>query len=165
MIKNEPDNNLNEILKFNINRANEIVRLYEKQKYHYLNLNIALITISSVIYRILFDILNNTGIILLTFSLSIFFIISTINFIYCSIGNKTGSTKPTLCFYKKYNCEKIKDFSVDSILGDLRTQLNNLHKYQENYNNIAVKARIITLIGIVFLLISFTISIVVNYYT
>ncbi|GAI80534.1 unnamed protein product, partial [marine sediment metagenome] len=128
------DNDLIEDLKFNINRANEIVRLYEKQKNYYLKLNITLITISSIIYGILLNFFNNWGIGLLTFSISIIFALSIINFIYCSIGNKTKGIRPNLCFYRGYSCQKIKDFSKDSVLVDLKTQIYNLHKYQKNYS-------------------------------
>jgi len=155
-------NDIIEDLKFNINRANEIVRLYEKQKYHYLNLNIALITIASIIYGILLNSFNNWGIITLTIAILAFFAISTYNFIYCSIGNKTNGIRPSLCFYKGYSCQNIKDFSKDSVLRDLKTQIYNLHKYQKNYNKIAVKTRKITLIGIIFLISLYALSILVN---
>lgn len=152
-----------EDLKFNINRANEIARLYENQKNNYLNLNLASITISSIIYGILLNVFNNWGILFLTISLLIVFVISAINFIYCSIGNTTKGIKPTLCFHKNYSCQKIKDFDKNSVLGDLKTQIYNLHKYQKNYNKIAVKARRFTLTGIISLIISFFVSFLINF--
>lgn len=163
MVDKGKDNDLIEDLKFNINRANEIVRLYEKQKNYYLKLNIALITISSIIYGILLNSFNDWGIFFLTIAILIFFAISAGNFIYCTIGNKTNGIKPNLCFYNGYSCQKIKDFSKDSVLGDLKTQICNLHRYQKNYNRIAVKARIITLIGIITLIVLYALSFLGNY--
>ena len=132
---NGTEKDLIEILKFNINRANEIVRLYEKQKNRYLDLNIALITIISIIYGIFYKILNFGGIISLICSLTVIFSFSIANFYSSSKSNETKDISPTLCFYRGYDCEKIKNFRLNQNLGDLRTQLNNLHKYQKNYHD------------------------------
>lgn len=163
MVDKGKDNDLIEDLKFNINRANEIVRLYEKQKNYYLQLNIALITISSIIYAILLNSFNNCGILFLTIAIMIFFAISTYNFIYCSIGNKTENIEPCLCFYRDYTGQKIEEFSKNSVIKDLKTQIKNLHKFQKNYNRIAVKTRRITLVGIIILMILLSLSLLGNY--
>ncbi len=157
------ENDIIEDLKFNVNRANEIVRLYEKQKKDFLKLNLTLITISSIIYGILLNFFNNWGILFLTISLLIIFAISTYNFIYCSIGNKTENIEPSLCFYRDYSGQMIEEFSKDSVIKDLKTQIENLHKFQKNYNRIAVKTRIITLVGIIILMILLSLSFLGNY--
>ena len=162
MSKDNPENDIVEILKFNINRANEIVRLYENQRNYYLNLNIALITITSITYGIIYNYLNIGGIISLISSLIFIFAFSIGNFYFSSKSNKTQDIKSTLCFYRDNNNSLIEGLNKDSILGDLKTQIKNLYKYQENYNKIAVSTRRATLRGIMILLISFPASLIIN---
>lgn len=162
MSKNNPENDIIDNLKFNINRANEIVRLYEKQKQYYLNLNVALITITSITYGIIYNYLNIWGIISFICSLTSIFVISISNFYFSSKSNDTENIESTMCFYRDNNSPSIDGLNKDLILGDLRNQLKNLYKYQENYHNIAVKTRKFTLIGIITLLISFPVSFIIN---
>lgn len=162
MVDKGKDNDLIEDLKFNINRANEIVRLYENQKRYYLNLNVALITITSITYGVIYNYLNILGIISLICSLTLIFAISIGNFYYSSKSNETGDTKPTLCFYRDNDNPTLERLNKELILGDLKTQIMNLYKYQENYHNIAVSTRKNTLKVIISLLISFPASSIIN---
>ena len=51
----------NEDLKFNIERANEIVRLYQQQIKHFLELNFGLMALYTLLLGVLFLIFNNLG--------------------------------------------------------------------------------------------------------
>jgi len=156
------DNDLTNYLKFNINRANEIVRLYDQQKIYYLKLNLTLLPAYGVIYGVFLNFFNIWGILAFTIAIIVFFINSLINFRESSKANTTEVTKASLCFFKNYTNEMLKGFSKGSILDDSKTQIENLHKYQENYQRIAIKTREKTLLGINLMIILFLISAIVN---
>ena len=69
--------------------------------------------------------------------------------------------------YPKTTITKLADKSsdkrtIDIFKEDYKTQIMNIHKYQENYDNLAKKTRCITLIGALFLFILFSISIIIG---
>ena len=157
------DNNKIEDLKFNIERANEIVRLYENRRRVFLEINLALITAFSIIFGFLFNVFNILGKIFISISICIYFIITLRNISYNLKENITKGINPAICSYtRNFNITKIENFKEFPFEKDYETQLKNLHKYQENYDRIAKKTRDITFKGLKILLILLIISIIIN---
>ncbi len=156
---------MEEDLKFNIERAEGIVRLYENESRHFLELNLALISIYFIIYGLLLPIFNNWGKVLITISLiaySISVIANIINHLIKNDTHKKYNITPTLCF--KGQCERYIDCIDEKtkFVLDYKNQLKNLLKYQKNYFKRAEKGRIITLIGLIILIGGISLSIIIN---
>ena len=157
------DNGYIEELKFNIERANEITRLIENRRKSFLKINIALISAFSIVLAVFSYVYNIWGLISISISMIIYFGITIKNICINLKRNETENIKPTICSYtRKFNISQYKNFKGFDFEGDYDKQIRNLHKYQENYDNIAKKTRSITLNGIMILLISLILSIIIN---
>jgi len=153
-------------IKFNIERANEIVRLAENRRYRFLEINLALATAFSFLLVYVLDNLNVAGKLSMIICITIYFLLTLENIIYNLKENRTKGIIKTLCsnrgwkhhrFLKKMN--KVDDYPFKI---DYRNQLINLHKYQKNYNRIGKDTRIMTLIGLCVFLVTFLISAIIN---
>lgn len=157
------NNNYLEELKFNIQRANEITRLIENRRKSFLEINLALLPAFSIVLAVFSYVFNIWGLISISVSMSIYFGITIRNICINLRKNETDNIEPAICSYTREfdtnNINNIKDFDFED---DYKKQIKNLHKYQENYDNIAKKTRSITLKGIITLLISLIISIIIN---
>lgn len=153
-------------IKFNIERANEIVRLAENRRYRFLEINLALATAFSFLLVYILDNFNDAGKLSMIICIAIYFLLTLENIIYNLKENRTKGIIKTLCsnrgwkhrrFLKKMN--KVND---DTFKIDYKNQLINLHKYQKNYNKIGKDTRIMTLFGLCAFLATFLISIIIN---
>ncbi len=162
----KPNINIKEDLRFNISRANEIVRLAEERRYKFLEINLALVTAFSFLLVYIMDIFNAGGKLSMIISFVIYFGFSSANFIYNLRENRTKGISKSICGvrgWKHHNFRKIM-INIDeySFEDDYKIQLVNLHKYQKNYNKIGITTRLLTLMGLLILLITFVISVIIN---
>lgn len=161
--KSNKDGGYIEELKFNIERANEITRLIENRRKSFLKINLALLPAFSIVLAVFSYVYNIWGLISISISMIIYFVITIRNIGINLKKNETEDIKPAICSYtRNFNISQYKDFKGFDFEGDYGKQIRNLHKYQENYDNIAKKTRSITLKGIMILLISLILSIIIN---
>lgn len=146
---------IREDLRFNIERANEIVRLYENRQKIFLELNLALMTAYSLVLGVLFQFFNLCGKISISIAICVYFGFTLWNVKFNLKENKTLDTIETICF-KGYE----GDYS--NFEDDYKNQIKNLHKYQQNYDKIAKKSRDITRKGLYVLIIGLGLSIIIN---
>ncbi len=151
--------NNQEILKFNIERATEILRLLENRRKKFLDINLALASAFGVVTGVLFPIFDICGKISVAIAILVYFLITIINIGYNLLNHTTSDIEPSLCFFRNYDWSKYNEYIFKE---DYKTQIMNIHKYQENYDNLAKKTRCITLIGALFLFILFSISIIIG---
>lgn len=160
--------NMKEDLRFNIERANDIIRLYEDRKRVFLELNLVLVTIFSVIIGLWFEneIIKDTAQSWLLFWFVIQLIFTVINIIWNLIPNKTQNIKKTIC--KGYTDHQIDEINVDSnsnfFTNDYKQQLKNLNKFQKNYSAIASVTRWITFDAMILFVTGMGGSLIINYY-
>jgi len=158
--------NNNEDLRFNIERANEIVRLAENRRYKFLEINLALVTAFSFLFVYILEAFNDAGKASITFSIVIYFAYTCWNIGYNLKENRTTRIKKVLCSSREWKhqdfIKKIKEMKKNQFRRDYKIQLINLHKYQRNYNKIGRKTRIYTFVGLIHFLTNFVISILVN---
>ena len=164
--KERNNNKLKEDLRFNIERANEIVRLSENRRYKFLEINLALVTAFSFLLIYILDNFNIAGKMSMITSMIIYFGLTSKNIVFNLQENRTKGIVKTLCSergWKHYEFGKIMiEIENYTFETDYKIQLINLHKYQKNYNKIGRETRIITLTGLMVLLITFFISIIIN---
>ena len=160
--------NMKEDLRFNIERANDIIRLYEDRKRVFLEINLVLVTIFSVIIGLWFEneIINDIARSWILFWFAIQLICTVINIIWNLIPNKTKNIKNTIC--KGYTDRQIDEINVgpNSIFftNDYKQQLKNLNKFQKNYSDIASITRWITFYVMILFVTGMGGSLIINYY-
>ena len=160
--------NIKEDLRFNIERANDIIRLYEDRKRVFLEINLVLVTIFSVIIGLWFEneIINDIARSWILFWFAIQLICTVINIIWNLIPNKTTNIKNTIC--KGYTDRQIDEINVgpNSIFftNDYKQQLKNLNKFQKNYSDIASITRWITFYAMILFVTGMGGSLIINYY-
>ena len=172
MVKKQINNNQESIttedLKFNIERANEIVRDAQKQVKTFLEINLALVTAFSFLFVYIMDKYTDINVSEFSWGLSIigYFLIIVVIIIYKLTYKTTKGIKKSICFYRHWKYHNLKKNLIEidtySFKGDYKTQLLNLHKYQRNYDHCAKIIGNLTLIGILFLIISFITNIIIN---
>ena len=147
-------------------RANEIVRLSENRRYRFLEINLALVTAFSFLLVYIFDNFNDAGKWSMITSMIIYFILTLANIIYNLRENRTKGIRKSICEVRGWKYHRfgrkmmnIKNYNFEE---DYKTQIINLHKYQQNYNKIGRNTRTITFTGLIILLITFIISITIN---
>lgn len=107
---------------------------------------------------------NLWGKIVITISVIGYLLLTLKNVYYNLKENKTENIEPTLCSYSRWKKEDLSNLKIDSypFKKDLKTQIKNLLKYQENYDKIAKKSRDITRKGLYVLIIGLGLSIIIN---
>ncbi len=157
--------------KFNIERANEIVRLYGTQTRYFMNLTLSLITTYNILYAIFNFLLSSLGFFVLTISF-ILYMISAIYNLYLSLKkNSTAKRfkieKYPICFYKSiFNGDEkeiSKDLNSEDFKSDYHLQLNTLLKYQKNYYEITYRARKFLMLSVIIFSFGLTISILISF--
>lgn len=150
-------------IKYNIERANEIVRLYENRRRIFLEINLALVTAFSLVVGFLYNEFNILGKSSLTISIVVYFVITLENIHYNLKRNQTNNIEPTICSYSRgFNIEIYSNFKKFDFKEDYEKQLKNLHKFQENYDKVATKTRSYTFNGIKWLIYLLIVSIIIN---
>lgn len=150
-------------IKFNIERANEILRLYENRRKTFLEINLALLPAFSIVLGVFFNVFNVLGKISISFSICVYFIITIINIRYNLKEHKTEGIEPAICSYtRNFNFCQYETFDDYPFKIDYETQIKNLHKYQKNYDKIAKKTRCYTYNGLISLLILLIFSIIID---
>ncbi|MHA1986964.1 MAG: hypothetical protein ACW98D_10025 [Promethearchaeota archaeon] len=151
-------------LKFNIERANEITRLIENRRKSFLEINLALLPAFSIVVAVFSYVFNIWGIISISFSMILYFVITIKNIWINLKESETEDINPAICSYtRNFNINQHENFQEYNFQEDYDKQIRNLHKYQENYDTIAKQTRSITLIGIIILLISLILSVILNF--
>ncbi len=150
-------------IKFNIERANEILRLYENRRKIFLEINLALLPAFSIVLGVLFNVFNVLGKIFISISICVYFIITIINIRYNLKEHKTKDVEPAICSYtRNFNISQYDTLDDYPFKIDYEKQIKNLHKYQENYDMIAKKTRDYTYMGLISLLILLILSIIID---
>lgn len=150
-------------IKFNIERANEILRFYENRRKTFLEINLALLPAFNIVLGVFFNVFNVLGKISISFSICAYFILTIINIRYNLKEHKTEGIEPAICSYTRdfdfCQYETLDDYPFKI---DYETQIKNLHKYQNNYDKIAKKTRCYTFNGLKWLLYFLIVSIIIN---
>jgi len=155
--------------RFNINRANEIVRLYGNQTGFFVKITLSLIATYNILYVIFsillsFILLNFWGFILLTIAFLAYLTSAVITLILSTQSHNTQEIEPAFCHYKyifdkkgnliEDNLNKIRtNLSSNDFREDYRKQLINLLKFQQNYYKIARNAKRWMIISVIIFVI------------
>ena len=165
--------------KFNINRANEIVRLYGYQTAFFVKIILSLIVtynILFVIFNIYFNFISfNIVDFWILMGCFIVYLISAIIALLFSIKKDNTKDKfridDTYCHFEYIFNEEGKiteeipaNLTKDNFRADYPKQLNNLLKFQKNYKDIALRAKTCMKINIIIFGICLAVSILVLVY-
>ena len=153
---------MKEDLRFNIDRANEIIRLYEKRRRVFLEMNLILVTVFSVTFGLWLDLefLKIASNYWLLTCFIIHLLITFSNIIWNLVPNKTREIKDTIC--KGYSDYQIDQLNGNSFENDYKQQLKNTQRFQDNYSNIASITRWITLFALMSFIVGLGGSIVIR---
>ena len=168
--------NMIDDLKFIIERQTEIIRHAEKLTKRFLDIDLALLTAFSFLFVYALDVFNNPGKISMLISIIIFFVYSTLIFIYELSEKRTLGIEPSICSARGW---KLNEFNtqLDKLVGifkpesdddkitfqqDFITQIRNLYNYQENYHKVAANHNKFTFSGVLILLFNLASSVMVN---
>lgn len=150
-------------LKFNIERANEITRLYGDQVKYYLEINLVLMTVYSIILSFLWQPFNSLGKFAILTAI-IAYLINTLYTIFKVLTHPDTKKEKTLNFYKDWNDNiDFSSFNEKYYFDDLCIQLKNLHRFQENYYTLAFKTSKNTLRGVVILILGIITIFIVDF--
>jgi len=133
MVKKPNNNNqecdMKEDLRFNIERANEIVRLAENRKYKFLEINLALVAAFSFLLVYILDVFNNGGKFSMIISMIIYFIFSSANLVYNLKEKRTQGIETSICSSRDWKPnefeEKMKNIDNYSFKDDYIKQIEN----------------------------------------
>ena len=168
--------------KFNINRANEIVRLYGNQTAYFVKITLSLIATYNIIY-VIFNIMFNftefksVGFFVLTGAFLVYLISAIITLWLSTRTHDTRKKfkkcigheiKDSFCYFSyifdrdgNFKEEIPANLKIEDFRKDYPKQLNNLLKFQKNYFEIADTARFCMRISIGCFIIGLTASIVI----
>ena len=115
----------------------------------------------TLLLGVLFLIFNILGKIAISISICFYFGITLVNAWHTLKKNETKNIKKTICF-RGYPLNNLNKLTTPDFKKDYETQIENLHRFQDNYFKIVEKSRKYTLEGIFILIIGLIISVILN---